>query len=99
MLASPPLARVTTASVAYGAHQLRPIFLQQLGARKNVGPDNFSVHGDHDAHRILIAQLADDAFVVALHRFGDSINLLLNFLVIHNPPHRKWSNSPRRPRQ
>src|ERR1019366_4446648 len=56
----------------------------QMGARENVSPHNFSVHGDHDAHRILVAQLADNAFVVALYRLGDGINLFLYFLIVHN---------------
>src|ERR1019366_6686856 len=29
-------------------------------------------------------QLADNAFVVALHRRGDGINLFLHFLIVHN---------------
>src|SRR5208282_780611 len=34
--------------------------------------------------RVLIAQLANDAFIVALHRLGYGINLLLHFFVIHH---------------
>src|SRR5437879_1168664 len=66
-----------------GADKLWPILLQQLGARENISPHNFSIHRDHDAHRVLIAQLADDAFVVALYWLSDGLDLLLHFFVVH----------------
>jgi hypothetical protein len=64
--------------------------LQQLSARENISPDNFSVHGNYDAYHILIAKLADDTFVVALYRFDHGVNLLLNFVIVQAARYSGW---------
>jgi hypothetical protein len=61
--------------------------LQQLSARENISPDNFSVHGKYDAYHILIAKLADDTFVVARYRFDHGVNLFLNFTSLLSEQH------------
>ena len=61
--------------------------MQQLSARENISPDNFSVHGKYDAYHILIAKLADDTFVVARYRFDHGVNLFLNFTSLLSEQH------------
>src|SRR5712692_6893683 len=65
-------------------NQLRPVLLEQLSAGKEIGPDHLTVHRDHYTDCILVAQLADDALIVALHRLRYRVHLFLNFLVSHD---------------
>jgi hypothetical protein len=66
------------------AHKLRPVFLQQVRTRKNVGLHNISVDSNHNSDRILVSKLLNHALVVALNRRGDGIHLLLHLFVLHD---------------
>src|SRR6266513_3415410 len=67
-----------------GAHQLGPIFFQQVGAGEDVCPDDLAANCDDNSNRILIAKLLDQALIIVLNGFGNGIHLLLNFFVVHH---------------
>src|ERR1700722_5931076 len=77
--------------------QLRPIFLQQVRAGEDVSPDQLAVDCDRYADRVLVAQLLNQALVVALDGLGDGIDSLLHFLIGHHARVRSGTCQSRRP--
>ena len=63
-----------------GANQLWPILRKQVTAGEDVSPDDASIDGDDDAHRIAIAQLVNQALIILLDRLGDGVDLFADFL-------------------